>query len=78
MEILLLAVFIAVIVAGAALKKRLPDKPRIIITVLSGTFLLVWFWLIMDGQIYWKIIVTVVVIGGLIPVFRSVRNNPED
>ena len=78
MEILLLIAFIAVISVVIVIRTRLSDNLKMIISIISGTILVIWFWVIMDGLIYWKIIVAVVVIGSLFTLFRAMRKNRKN
>ena len=78
MEILLLVVFIAVIIFVTAFKARLSDNLKMIITLLSGSILLIWFWANKDGLIYWKIIVTVVVLGSVLTTLRAIKKNKKE
>jgi len=77
MEILLLITFIAIIIGVIVIKTKLSDNLKMIISIISGTILVVWFWVIMDGLIYWKIIVAVVVAGSLFTLFRTMKKNRE-
>jgi|GEM_PF-5142320 len=65
MEILLILLFIGIIISITMLKNNIPNKPKMIISALSGVILIIWFWLNPDIEIYWKIIITVVVVNSL-------------
>ena len=74
MENLLILVFIGIISSIAILKNKISNKPKMIISALAGTILIVWFWLIPEGLIYWKIIVTVVVTSSLFKLIKTWKN----
>ena len=78
MEILLFITFIAVIIVVYVLKARLSNKLKVIISSISGIILLLWFWVLMDGSVYWKIIVTVVVTGSLFTLFININNSRKN
>ncbi len=75
MEILLIAACVGTYLLVVNLKTTLSDRWKLIVSALAGAFLLIWFWGTPDVLLYWKIIVTVVVISSVQKLFRRIKDN---
>ena len=73
MEILLIIAVLGIFIFASIFKKKLSDKNRLIISLVAGSFLLIWFWSMNEGQFFWRLLVTLVVIGGLIEQILAMR-----
>jgi len=66
MEIVLV-IFIVIIIGGLTMvKQRFSDSRKLQMSIIAGLPLIIWSWLIIDAQIYPKIIITVVVFSAII------------
>ncbi|PKD42899.1 hypothetical protein [Rhodohalobacter barkolensis] len=77
MEILLIIVVIGIFISAWFFKKKLSRKNSLIISLIAGTFLIIWFWTMDEGQFFWRLLVTVVVIGGLIEQTFAMRKKTK-
>jgi hypothetical protein len=73
MEIILIIIVIGIFIAASFLKNKLSLKKRLIISSVAGSFLVIWFWSMEDGEMFWKILITIVVFGGLIEQITTLK-----
>lgn len=64
MEIILVILFVAIMVGVSLLKARIPRPILVPLSLFIGAAMLIWFWVFMDGELHWKILVSVVVLSG--------------
>lgn len=82
MEYLFLSIVILLMVTVFYLKNKITDTKRLLITLIAGPFLILWFWIEADGIMFFQILVTVIVIGSLIEQIinfkkKSITQTPE-
>lgn len=69
MEIILVVLFVSIMVGVYFLKKRLPTKILIPLSLFFGIAMLVWFWVFREGKISGRILITVLILSGLYTTF---------
>jgi len=70
MEILLILILAIIIGSFLFFKSKLDAKLQLLISVIGGSLLVVWFW-IESASIQWKVIVTVVVVSAFLKLLRK-------
>lgn len=77
MELILALVVVAVLIGVAVLKTKMSLRSRLILSVCLGIPLIIWAWLEKEPLIYWKIIITVVIVGTLIKYLLELKKVPD-
>ena len=71
MEIILVVLFVLIMVGVSFLKTRLPTSILFPLSIIIGLAMLVWFWVFREGEIYERILITVLILSGLYTIFRK-------
>ena len=69
MEIILVVLFVSIMVGVYFLKKRLPTKILVPLSLFFGIAMLVWFWVFREGKIVGRVLITVIILSGLYTAF---------
>ena len=81
MEIILVILSLVVLVAAGFIKKRLSDRQKLVISLLTGIPLIIWSWLYVDANFAPKMLITVTVLGAIIqyawPAYKAMRETPS-
>jgi len=75
MEILLILLVVGTVGSIAIWRNKLPSTPKMILSAVAGATLIAWFWLMPEGLIYWRVIVTVVVLSSLFKLLKTWHEN---
>lgn len=77
MEIILVILFVLVMVGVSFLKTRLPARTVFLLSLFAGAAMLVWFWAAREGEIWGRVLVTVLILSGLYTTFRTLKAKKE-
>jgi len=75
MEIILVVLFVSIMVCVYFLRKRLPTKILVPLSLFFGIAMLVWFWVFREGEIVGRVLITVIILSGLYTAF--IKRKPK-
>lgn len=66
MEYIVFTVIILIMITIAILKNKLSEKNRFYMSLITGAMLIIWFFSMEGGILFYQLLVTAVVLGNLV------------
>lgn len=66
MEYIVFTVIILIMITIAILKNKLSEKTRFYMSLITGALLIIWFFSMEGGILFYQLLVTAVVLGNLV------------
>ncbi len=78
MEIIVVLVFLSILIGLTILKTKMSLKLRLIFSVFFGIPLIAWVWFDKQPLIYWKIIITIVVVSSIFKYLMALKHGADN
>ncbi|AXJ00024.1 hypothetical protein CYPRO_0740 [Cyclonatronum proteinivorum] len=76
MEYVVFIGFILIMISGHVFKNKLSLKSQFLISLITGILLIIWFFTMNEGVLFYQLLITAAVICNLVWQIYRLRKNP--